>query len=100
MESKKKDTNELICRRPDFEKLMVTEGDRLGRVVDRGLGTVPRIHAEVQGVTGQRGPAVQHRERYPVLCDPLYGKRTGKRMEVSTGTTEALCCTAQVITTL
>ena len=32
----------------------------------------------IYGVIGQQGPAVQHRELYPIFCDPLYGKKPEK----------------------
>ena len=31
--------------------------------------------AVVDGIPGQWGPAAQHRDLYPVFCDPLYGER-------------------------
>lgn len=40
------------------------------------------MDTEVNGMIGQRGPAVGHRECYPVFCDPLCGKRIWKRMDV------------------
>lgn len=33
------------------------------------------MHTVVHGRTGQREPAVQHRELYPLLCDNPFGKR-------------------------
>ena len=33
------------------------------------------IYTEVYEMTGQRGPAVLHRELYLTFCDGLYGKR-------------------------
>ena len=33
------------------------------------------MHTEVYGTIGQRGPAVQHRDLYPVFGDKLWGKR-------------------------
>ena len=33
------------------------------------------MRTEVHGMTGQQGPAVQHREPYPIFYDGLYGKR-------------------------
>ena len=32
------------------------------------------INTEVYGVIGQWGPAVRHRELYPIFCDHLHGK--------------------------
>ena len=53
---------------------MVTKGDRYGR--RDGLGVWEwHMHTEVYGMTGQQGPAVQHRELYPIFSDNLYGKR-------------------------
>ena len=37
------------------------------------------IHTEVYRMIGQQGPAVQHRELYPVFCDNLCGKRISAR---------------------
>ena len=31
-----------------------------------------RLHTIKYGMNGQRGPAVPHRELYPILCDNLY----------------------------
>ena len=58
------------------------------------------MHTEVSGVTGQWGPAEQHREFYPIFRDNLCGKRIGKRVDVCTDITESLCCTAEVIPTM
>ena len=33
------------------------------------------LHTEVYGMIGQWGPAVEHRELYPIFCDNLCGKR-------------------------
>ena len=33
------------------------------------------MHTKVYVMIGQPGPAVQHRELYPVFCDNLCGKR-------------------------
>ena len=32
----------------------------------------------VYGMTGQWGPAIQHRELYPIFCDNLYGEKIWK----------------------
>ena len=70
---------ELICITEtdltDFEnKLTVTKGDRLGG--RDGLGVWNwYMHTVVCGMTGQWGPAVWHREPYPIFCDHLCGKR-------------------------
>jgi len=58
------------------------------------------MHIEVYGMTGQWGPAAEHRELRPIFYDNLYGKRKGKRMDVCICITESLCCTAEIITTL
>ena len=42
-----------------------------------GLGVGGRhVHNEVCGMTGQQGPAIKHRELYPIFCDNLYGKES------------------------
>ena len=33
------------------------------------------VYTMVHGMDGQWGPAVQHRELYPIFCNNLYGKR-------------------------
>ena len=38
---------------------------------------------------GSWGPAIEHRELYPVLCDSLCGKRIWERMDVCTYITES-----------
>ena len=71
----KKATNELFCRLEDSEKFMVTKEDRLGVGRER-LGVWEwHIHTETHGMIGQQGPAAQHRQRYPLFCDHLCGKR-------------------------
>ena len=42
------------------------------------------MHTQVYGVIGQWGPALWHRELYPVFCDDLYGQMIRKRMVVWT----------------
>jgi len=38
---------------------------------------------EVYGMTSQQGPAIQHRELYPIFCDNLMGKEYEKeRMSI------------------
>ena len=61
-----------------------------------GLG-LAYAHTEVYGMTGQQGPAVEHRELSPVFCDLLLGKDP-KRMDVRTCLTESLCRPTEVIT--
>ena len=47
-------------------KTMVTKGDRWGSGRD-GLGVWDwHMHTKAYGMTGQWGPAVQHRELYPI----------------------------------
>ena len=76
----------------DFEKLMVSRGDRWGWGGGDGLGIWDwHLHTVVYGMTGQQGPAVQHREHYPIFCDNLCGDIC---------ITESLNCTAEMITTL
>ena len=38
-----------------------------------GVG-IGNMLIEVYGMTGQQGPAVEHREFYPAFCDNLSGK--------------------------
>ena len=71
---------------------MITKGDNWG-VGRKGPGVWDwHVHTEVYGVIGQ------HRERYPVFCDYLCGKRIGERTAVCTRIT--VCCRAEVSTTL
>ena len=58
----------------DFEKLMVTKGDRWGERDELGIWDW-EILSEVYGIIGQRGPAVEHRVLYPILCDNLCRER-------------------------
>ena len=46
------------------------------------------------------GPAVEHREPYPIFFDDLLGKRMCERKWMCMGITESLCCTAEIIITL
>ena len=64
------------------------------------LGWNWHVRTEVYGVTGQRGPAVQHRELYPIFRHHLCGKRIWKRIDVWTRITELPCCTEEMSTTL
>ena len=41
------------------------------------------MHTEVYGMTGQQGPAVEHRELYPGFCHHLCGKRIRERMDAA-----------------
>ena len=80
MESLKSDTIYLQNRNTftGFQsKLMVTKGERRGRGagMDWGIWDWP-MHTIVCGVDGQWGPAIEHRELYPVFCDNLYGMDT------------------------
>ena len=74
---KKKDKNELICRTETGSqtlrnKLMVIKGGMQG---ERSTGAWEwHRHTKVYGMTGQQGPAVQHKELYPIFCDNLFGK--------------------------
>ena len=79
-------------------KLMVTKG---GREWGDGLGVWDwHLHTVVYGMTGQRGPAVEHRELCPISQDHLCGKRIRKRTDVCPWRTASLCCTADMIRTL
>ena len=52
------------------------------------------VHTEVHGMTGQREPAVQYSELYPIFCENLYGKR----LQMDVCITISLCCTTKIIT--
>ena len=79
---------------------MVTKGDRWGGGKD-GVGVWHwHAHTEVYGMIGQWGPAVQHRELYPVFSDNLRGKRIYKRMDMCICMAESFRCTADIITIL
>ena len=54
----------------------------------------------VYGMTGQQGPAVLHRELYPVFCDKSMQEKNVKENRLCTCITDSLCCTAETITTL
>ena len=54
---------------------LVTQGDSGAGVGDGEGGCDWHVHTEVYGRTGQRGPALEHRELHPVFCDHLCGKR-------------------------
>ena len=58
------------------------------------------VHTEVYGMTGQRGPAIEHRELYPISQFHLCGKRIWKRTDLCPCSTESPCCTAEMIRTL
>ena len=49
---------------------------------------------------GQWAPPIWHRELYAIFCDNLYEKRIRKKMDMCTGITESLYCTAEIIVTL
>ena len=74
-----KDTNEIICRTEtgshDFEKAWFPKGAGRGR---EGWGGLWEWHMRTEfcGMTGQQGPAVQHREPHPVFCDHPRENRT------------------------
>ena len=78
MESKKKDTNELISRRETDSQtlkanLWLPKGAGYGEGWTRGLG-LAYAHC-VYGMTCPWGPAIELRELYPIFCGNLYGKR-------------------------
>ena len=59
----------------NYEILMVTKEDRWrGRRDCLGFLDL-HMHTELYGMIGHWGPAVYHRELYPVFCDNLCGKR-------------------------
>ena len=47
----------------------------------RRLG-LTHIHTTVYKIGNQRGPTVEHRELYSILCNNLYGKRTWKTIDI------------------
>ena len=57
-------------------------------------------HTGVCGMIGQWGPAVEHRELYPVFCDNLDGKEFEKTMDGCVCITESLCCTDNLVSQL
>ena len=86
-------------RLTDFEKHDYQRG-QVGCGVD-GLEIWDwHLQADVYGMIGQWGPAVQHRELYPLFCDNLCGNRIWKKMNMCICMTESLCCTAEIITNL
>ena len=69
-------------------------------VVEEWTGGFELTYAhKVYRMTGQWGPAVQHRDLYPIFCNNLCRKRIWERMDVCTYITESPCM-AQIITTL
>ena len=59
------------------------------------------MHTEVYGMSGHGGPAVEHRELYPICFDNLRGKESEREwMDVCVYMTGSLRCTAKMITTL
>ena len=38
-------------------------------------GLLKKVECIVYEMTGQWGPAVEHRELYPIFCNNLHGKR-------------------------
>ena len=41
-----------------------------------GLGVWDwHVYTVAYGMVGYHGPAIEHRELYPIFCDNLYGKR-------------------------
>ena len=71
------DANELICRTETdsqtLKNLWLPKGIGGGW---EGLGVQDwQRHTEVDGTIGQQGPAIQHRELYPIFCNDLCGKR-------------------------
>ena len=54
---------------------MVIKGSGQGRETD-GLGVWDwHMHTKVYGMIGQQGPALEHRELYPMFCTNVCGKR-------------------------
>ena len=60
-------------RLTDFEKLIITKGERSGKGWPGGLDR--HMRTEVCGMIGQGQPVVQHRELYLIYCDTQYGER-------------------------
>ena len=85
VESKKKDTNECICRTETESQTLKNLQLPLknygypptpGRSKSDGLEVWDwYMHTEAYGMIGQWGPDVQHRKFYPTLCNNLCGKR-------------------------
>ena len=49
------------------------------------------MHTEVQGMIGQRGPAIQHRELYAYSVTIYMGKESERGKDVCVCITESLC---------
>ena len=82
------------CQKEEVEK---KERKRKRERKERKEREMPYTHLSIWNeMIGQQGPAVEHRELYPVFCGHLCGKRIRKRMDVCT---ESLCCPAEMITT-
>ena len=58
------------------------------------------IMTVIYGMTGQQGPAIEHRENYPIFSANLCGKRIWNIVDVHICITELLCCIAEIIATL
>ena len=92
MNSKIKDTNELICKtETDSQTLKTNLWLPRGQVGGFGLGVWHwHMHTEVFGIIGQWGPAVEHKELYPIwgpavehreLYPPFWDNLCGKGIE-------------------
>ena len=106
VESKKKKRipTTLFAEQKQTHRLWIqTYGYQRGQVVGRrmdqdfGIGLCTLWYMEW---LASGGPAVEHRELYPIFCDNLYEKRIWKRIDMGICITESLCCTAEMITTL
>ena len=68
----------LFAEEKETDRLWKTYGYQRGKV-GGGMDGLEvwdwHMHTELYGITGQRGPAVDHRELYPVFCDDLCGRR-------------------------
>ena len=79
-----------------FEKCMVTKEGSCGEEGWTGGLGLAYAHWGIWN-DWPTGPALEHREFYPVFFDSLRGKRTWKRMDMCICTTGSLCCTAEMI---
>ena len=93
MESKKRIKMNFFAEEIDsrtLKNLWIRKGTGGGGGRD-GLGAWDwHMHTEVYGMIGQWGPAIQHKELYPIFHDNLCGKRIWKRINVCTCITESL----------
>ena len=100
VESKKRIQMNLLAEQTRLLRLWKIYGYQRGQVGGgwNALGLWDwHMHTEGYGTICQQGPAVWHRELYPIFCDNLCGEIIWKRMDVRTCITESLCYTAEMI---